>query len=195
MSMRDALRLVSAAIRSTMGMKIATTAVELMTEPSTAAPTMIRTSNRLSLLPPFFRIQSPTARATPVRSSISPTTSRAATMMTTELPNPASDCPTVSTPLSISASTTSRETMSKRTLLLAIRMPAMAIRAKTNAVFPDMVVSLTKRTRAQEPVHRSGREGRWGERSGSIDTYPSNNSVVCGCRQSRAPRAAHLWPV
>lgn len=112
MSIRDASSLVSAAMRSTMGMKIATTAVELMTDPNTAAPTMMRMRRRVSSVPPFFRIMSPTARATPVRSSISPTTSRAATRITTELPKPASYSPTDSTPLNIRASTTRSATMS-----------------------------------------------------------------------------------
>jgi hypothetical protein len=60
MRRRDELVPVRDAIRRTTGMKMATTAVELMTAPRRVAASMSRTSRRVSPLPPFSRIQSPT---------------------------------------------------------------------------------------------------------------------------------------
>ena len=48
-----------AAMLSTTGMKIATTPVELITEPSPATETISKTSSRASLLPAFSLIHSP----------------------------------------------------------------------------------------------------------------------------------------
>jgi hypothetical protein len=60
-------------IRSTTGMKIATTAVELISASSPPTASISRTSSRVSLLPAVEFNQSPSRRATPVRTSPSPT--------------------------------------------------------------------------------------------------------------------------
>ncbi len=57
MSRCCSLSLASDAIRNTMGMKTATTAVELMTAPSVAAASMMRIRRRVSLDPPRARSQ------------------------------------------------------------------------------------------------------------------------------------------
>ena len=59
-------------------MKIATTAVELIIAPSPATATISRTSRRVSLLPALAFSQSPSRRATPVRTKPSPITNSAA---------------------------------------------------------------------------------------------------------------------
>ena len=65
-------------MRSTTGMKMAVTAVELIIEPSPQTTSISRTSSRVSLLPAFAISQSPSRRATPVRTKPSPITNSAA---------------------------------------------------------------------------------------------------------------------
>ena len=127
-----------------MGMKIATTAVELMAAPKTAAPAMITINSRVSFPPPFLNIQSPIAAATPVRSSMSPTTNNAATRITTGLPKPDNASPVLCTPLNIKASTTRTATISKRTLLLAISTATTPIKVNTKIASPLITIAVVR---------------------------------------------------
>ena len=65
-------------MRSTMGIKIATTPVELMTAPRPPTTSISSTSSFVSLLPARAISQSPRRCATPVRTRPSPMTNRAA---------------------------------------------------------------------------------------------------------------------
>ena len=78
------------AIRSTIGMKIATTPVELITAPSPPTTSISRTSRRVSLLPALATSQSPSRCATPVRTSPSPMTNSSAIRTTLGSLKPAS---------------------------------------------------------------------------------------------------------
>ena len=93
-------------MRSTIGIKIATTAVELITALSMALANISIISILVVELLLFWLIQLPTNLATPVLSSISPTTSKPAMRMTTELPKPANAALTGSMLVSIRAKTT-----------------------------------------------------------------------------------------
>ena len=77
-------------MRSTTGMKMATTAVELIKEPRPPTAAISRMSKRFSLLPAFASSQSPSRRATPVLTRPSPMTNSAAISMIDGSANPAS---------------------------------------------------------------------------------------------------------
>ena len=76
-------------IRRTTGMKIATTAVELMRAPSPPTATISNTRRRVSLVPADAFNQSPSRLATPVRTKPSPITKSAAIRTILESLNPA----------------------------------------------------------------------------------------------------------
>ena len=65
-------------MRNTTGMKMAVTAVELIVAPRPQTTTIRRTISRISLRPAFTISQSPSCRATPVRTRPSPITNSAA---------------------------------------------------------------------------------------------------------------------
>ena len=70
-------------------MKMATTAVELITDPIAATAPMMSTISRCSRVPPLCSSQSPTAWAAPVRTSPSPITNRQAIRIRLGLEKPA----------------------------------------------------------------------------------------------------------
>ena len=77
-------------MRSTTGMKMATTAVELIREPRPPTAAISRISRRFSLLPACRSSQSPSRLATPVLTRPSPITNSAAISMIDGSANPAS---------------------------------------------------------------------------------------------------------
>ena len=77
------------AMRSTTGMKMATTPVELITDPRKPTASIRSTRRRQALSPPRVTSQSPMVRATPVRASASPTTNIAPISTTFGLAKPA----------------------------------------------------------------------------------------------------------
>ena len=91
------------AMRSTTGIKIAVTAVELIVAPRPQTTSISRTISRISLLPAFAISQSPSRRATPVRTKPSPITNSAAIRTMFESLKPASASPMVITPVNGSA--------------------------------------------------------------------------------------------
>ena len=101
-------------MRSTTGMKMATTAVELIREPRPPTAAISKTSRRFSLLPAVASSQSPSRRATPVRTRPSPMTKSAAIRMIDESANPASASFMVMTPVKGIATITSSATASMR---------------------------------------------------------------------------------
>ena len=101
-------------MRSTTGMKMATTAVELMIEPRPPTAAISRTSSRFSLLPALASSQSPSRRATPVRTRPSPITKSAAMRMIVGSENPASTSFMVTMPVNGMATSTSSATASMR---------------------------------------------------------------------------------
>jgi hypothetical protein len=119
------------AIRSTIGMKIATTPVELMTDPSDPTTSISKTSMRASLLPARSTSQSPSLWATPVRASPSPITKSAAMSTMLGSLNPASASPMLIVPVSGSAAIMISATASMRGLLRANMVMAAASRAST----------------------------------------------------------------
>ncbi len=121
------------AMRSTIGMKIATTPVELMTAPSPATTDISRTISRASLLPALATSQSPSRCATPVRTSPSPSTNSSAIRITLGSAKPASASGVVMTPVSGSRTSISSATASMRGLLRANMTTAAASRARTSA--------------------------------------------------------------
>ena len=86
-------------MRSTTGMKMATTAVELIKEPRPPTAAISRMSKRFSLLPAFASSQSPSRRATPVLTRPSPMTNSAAISMIDGSENPANASFTVMMPV------------------------------------------------------------------------------------------------
>ncbi len=116
---------------STTGIKIATTPVELITEPSIATASIRNSVSRHSLLPACLTSISPIWLAIPVRTSPSPTTNSAAIMITLGSLKPASTSLVVSTPLSASDTIISIATASMRGLLRTNRMMAINNRDKT----------------------------------------------------------------
>ena len=117
--------------RSTIGMKIATTAVPLMKAPRPAAASISITSARPSWPPVVWPIQSPIRRATPVRTRPSPMTKSAAinTMLGSAKPASASDM--VRTPVKGSSTIISSPTTSMRGRLATNITIAAASRSRT----------------------------------------------------------------
>ena len=100
--------------RSATGIKMATTAVELIREPRPPTAVISRINRRLSLLPAFTSSQSPSRRATPVMTRPSPITNNAAIRMMDESANPASASLTVMMPVKGINTITSSATASMR---------------------------------------------------------------------------------
>ena len=121
------------AIRRTMGMKMATTPVELMNEPMPATTIISSTISRASLRPALLTSQSPSICATPVRTSASPTTKSAAMRMMLGSAKPANACSTVMTPESGSATIIINATASIRGRPIANMTMAEISRARTRA--------------------------------------------------------------
>ncbi len=120
-------------MRRATGMKMAVTAVELMVAPSPQTTAISRTVSRTSLWPALVISQSPSRRATPVRTRPSPITNSAAMRTMLESLKPASASPMVSTPVKGSAVSMISATASMRGLLIANITIAATSRARTIA--------------------------------------------------------------
>ena len=127
---------VFAAMVKAIGMKIATIPVELMNAPVRPTVSMSRVTRRVSLVPPTRINHSPTANATPVVTSASPTTKSPAIMITTDFENPARASGTLTISPSMRASRTRSATTSRRTRPLANRTTATPRTPNTNAISP-----------------------------------------------------------
>lgn len=130
---RPAGRRARCAIRSTMGMKIATTPVEEMKEPKAPALAISRKISRASLAPARAVSQSPSRWVTPVRTSASPMMKSAAISTTfgSERPSSTSDIEIV--PVSGRATIMITATTSMRGRLRTKRKTATPRRASTRA--------------------------------------------------------------
>ena len=102
-----------ALILNTIGMKIATIPVELITEPITATETIRKTRSLVSLPEAFFKIQSPTPCDTPVLTSPSPTTNMRAIRIMLGSLKPRSASGKLTMPKSGSTTSASSATMSR----------------------------------------------------------------------------------
>ena len=122
---------VRSAMRSTTGMKMATTPVLLMREPSRPTASMMSRVSNQALLPPRSASQSPTPLATPVRARASPTTNMAPMSTMLELLKPAMASPIVMMPVKGSTSSIMRATASARGRLRANMRIAAARRRRT----------------------------------------------------------------
>ena len=115
-------------MRSTTGMKMATTAVELISEPRPPTAAISRTSRRVSLLPALALSQSPSRRATPVMTRPSPITNSAAISTIDGSENPANASFAVMMPVKGIITITSSATASMRGRLTTnIAMAAASI--------------------------------------------------------------------
>ncbi len=123
------------AIRSATGMKMAVTALELIVAPKPQTTSIKSISSRVSLLPAFAASQSPSRRATPVRTNPSPTTNRAAIKTTFESLTPVSTSPMVMTPVNGRATSIMSATASIRALLSANITIAAHNKPRTSASF------------------------------------------------------------
>jgi len=121
------------ATRSAVGIKSATTPVELMKEPTAATTSISSAMSRRSSLPARRAIKSPSFCATPVRTSPSPTTKSAAMRITFGSLKPASASSTGTTPSNASNVIMSKATTSIRGLLAANITTVAASRPNTTA--------------------------------------------------------------
>ena len=101
-------------MRKTTGMKIATTAVELIRAPRPPTTSISNTRRRVSLVPADAFNQSPSRLATPVRTRPSPMTKSAAIRTMLESLKPASASLTLMMPVNGSATIMINATMSMR---------------------------------------------------------------------------------
>ena len=118
------------AIPSTTGMKIATTPVELITEPRPAAASIKRTTSRVSFPPALVTSRSPNLEAIPVRTSPSPITNKAAIRMMFGSLKPAKASGTLVRPHNGRTTIARRATTSMRGLLKT-NIPTQARRSPT----------------------------------------------------------------
>ena len=182
----DALR----AMRSTIGMKIATTPVEDITEPTPATITISRKISFASLAPARAVSQSPSRCATPVRTSASPITKSAAinTMLGSDSPISASDM--VITPVIGSATIIITATTSMRG-----RLSANITTAAPSSINTDASGDIYSLARRIAPVIAPARAlmpwgGRRGCRSPGCSSAPvprcpgtvASPPTVPGCR-------------
>jgi hypothetical protein len=121
------------AIRRTIGMKMATTPVELITAPKAPTTSISSTTSRVSLLPARATSQSPSRCATAVRTKPSPITNKAAISTTLASLKPARASPMVTTPVNGSVVSTISATASMRGRLSANIATAAVSRASTTA--------------------------------------------------------------
>lgn len=126
------------AMRSAIGMKMATTPVELITEPRSATTSIRSERSRVSLRPAFATNQSPRRWATPVLTRPSPMTKRAAIRTMLGSAKPVSVSGTVSTPVNGSATIINSATASMRGRLIANMTTAATSRARTMASWAFM---------------------------------------------------------
>ena len=127
------------ATRSATGMKIAVTAVELMSEPRPQTQSIRRTRSLVSLFPVLAMSMSPSFLATPVLTSPSPMTKSAAMRMMLESLKPASDSLMEITPVNGRATSMMSATASMRGLLSPNMTIAEIRRPRTSASSVFMV--------------------------------------------------------
>jgi hypothetical protein len=152
---RELLEPVCATRPRTMGMKMATIPVELMKAPIEATTSISSVIRRVSLPWPTRASQVPTAAATPVLTSPSPTMNSPPIISTEESLKPATASPVVRMPETANASRTPRPTASTRRRLLA--KAAMAPARMASTIQPSGVIRRSLQRKRFSPFRKASR--------------------------------------
>ena len=155
-------------IRRTTGMKIATTAVELISAPRPPTTSISNTSRRVSLAPADAFNQSPSRLATPVRTRPSPITNSAAIRTMLESLNPASASLMLMMPVNgITAIMINATTSMRGRSAMNIAIAAARRHKNDSEVYGQIgfsarrVAALSVCAGVKWPPNRTSNQGRW----------------------------------